>query len=101
MDIPKEWNPNNHNVDPAVAATLRPPQTTPTEALPEVGGIAIPTAPPPGSGPHPAPGPVPASWQDPIRIIRVVLDLAEVDIEEARRIHDWAQAKLEQIRQGR
>lgn len=55
----------------------------------------------PGSGPIPKPSPLPASWTDLHRIIGLILDLYAVNPVEAASVADFAQSKLNAIREGK
>lgn len=73
-------------------------KNAPLPSLPGVG--THPDGPPPnnpGDYPQPVNPEVPKTWADPVRIIRLVLDLYEQDPAEATRIHDFARKKLAEM----
>lgn len=81
-----------------VPAVPNPPNTTP------------PTLPLPSTNPAPAPphttqvGPkpaVPQEWSNPVRIIRVILDLYETDPNAAFELSQLARQKLADIKAGK
>lgn len=53
--------------------------------------------PPPGTTPVPPPQAPPRSWADPLRLIRIIIDLWEKDPEGAKEVQDFARDKLAEI----
>ncbi len=83
-----------------------PMDTTPVGTPPPLPGVGpnAPTQPPPygppgTEKPTSPPAPVPAFWQDPVRIIRAILDLWEKSPKDALEAHAFVQAKLAKIAQ--
>lgn len=79
--------------------------TTRTDAPPSLPGDQGSKPPPPlphtkhsQAGPRPF---TPGTWEDPVRIIRTILDLYETHPEEAAEVARFAQEKLVKVRAGR